>query len=71
VDYVPVSSSTISAIAYDSESATLGVRFHNGTEYHYFQVPRDVYEGFLLASSCGAYLNNNLRNAGYTYARVL
>jgi len=71
MEYSSVSSSTIAAVGYDAESATLAVRFHSGMEYHYFQVPREVFDGFLAASSCGQYLDQHVKKAGYTYARVM
>jgi len=70
MEYVPVSSSVIAAVGYEEASATLGVRFHSGLEYLYFHVPKEVFEGFLAASSCGLYLNRWVKKAGYTYARV-
>ena len=70
MEYVAVSSSTIAGVGYDPDSATLGVRFHSGMEYHYFQVPKEVLDGFLSASSCGGYLDQYVKKAGYAYARV-
>ena len=71
MEYVPVAYSTIGAVGYDPDSATLGVRFHSGAEYHYFQVPQGVFDGFFTASSCGAYLDQYVKKAGYQYARVM
>lgn len=70
MDYVSVSSSTVSAVGYEVETTTLGVRFHNGTEYHYFAVPQEVFDGLRCASSVGRYLDQNVKKAGYGYARV-
>jgi hypothetical protein len=70
MDYVSMSSSLIASVGYDSEAATLAVRFHSGIEYQYFQVPREVYEGFLSASSCGRYYDQYVKRAGYSYAKV-
>lgn len=70
MEYVSVSSSTISSIAYDEASNTLGVRFHNGAEYHYFGVPQDVFESMRSAPSVGRFLDQNIKKAGYGYARV-
>lgn len=70
MDYVPVSSSTVSAVGYDEESNTLGVRFQNGSEYHYFGVPRDVFDGIQSASSVGRYLDQAIKKAGYSFSRV-
>ncbi len=70
MDYLPVSSSTIAAVGYESENATLGVRLQSGIEYHYFQVPKEVFDGFFTAASCGQYFNQYVKKAGYAYARV-
>lgn len=70
VEYIPVTSSTVAAVGYEKESATLGARFHSGQEYHYFGVPESVFEGLLSASSVGSYFNHHVRKAGYSYARV-
>lgn len=71
MDYTAVSSSTIASVGYEPESATLAVRFQSGMEYHYFQVPKEVFDGFLVASSCGQYLDQYVKKAGYAYARVM
>ena len=71
MDYIAVSSSTIAAVGYEAESATLGVRFHSGMEYHYFQVSKEIFDGFLTSGSCGRYLDQNIKKAGYAYARVM
>jgi hypothetical protein len=70
MDHVAVSSSTVSAVGYDEASNTLGVRFLNGTEYHYFGVPQDVFEGLRSATSVGQYFDQNVKKAGYPCSRV-
>lgn len=70
MDYVAVSSSNLSAIAYDAETSTLGVRFLNGSEYQYHGVPKDVYDGFFTASSVGRYYDQNVKKAGYPYSKA-
>jgi hypothetical protein len=70
MEYVAVSSSTVSAIGYDEASNTLGVRFLNGTEYHYFGVPQDVFEAMRSAPSVGRFFDQNIKKAGYSYARI-
>lgn len=54
----------------DGQSQTLAVVFRNGTEYHYYSVPEDVFEGFKVASSPGQYLDLYVKKAGYQYACV-
>ena len=70
MEYRAVSSSTVAAVAYDADTMTLGVQFHNGTEYQYLQVPLHVYEGLLGAGSPGTYFNQFVKAAGYAYVRV-
>jgi hypothetical protein len=70
MDYVPVTSSHVAAVAYDSGSNTLGVRYSNGSEYHYQGVPEEVYQGFFTASSIGQHLDQFVKKPGYAYTRV-
>jgi hypothetical protein len=70
LEYVKVTSSTIDSVAYSSGARTLGVKFVNGTEYHYFEVPESVFDGLLSASSVGSYFHSNVRKAGYNYTKV-
>ena len=70
MEYVSVSSSTVAAIGYDADAATLGVRFLSGAEYHYHGVPNEVYEGFFTAASVGRYLDQCVKKAGYPYTKM-
>jgi len=49
---------------------TLGVKTTKGAEYHYYGVPRDVFEGMRAASSVGSYYNEHVKKPGYSYAKV-
>ena len=70
MEYVPVSSSSIESVGFDPDTQTLGVCFRNGTEYHYYSVPSDVFEQLRNAASPGNYLDSYVKKAGYGYARV-
>jgi hypothetical protein len=59
---IPVDSSWIESVTYAAD-ATLSVRFHRGTVYRYFTVPRSVVEAFLTAPSKGAFFTHRIRNA--------
>lgn len=63
MNYVPVISSNIAAIAYDDAGRILGVQFTNGGEYWYYGVSHAVYQGFLGAGSKGRYFGEFVRNA--------
>jgi len=70
MDYVSVSSSNVAAVGYESETSTLGVRFLDGSEYHYFGIPQEIFVGLQSASSVGSYLNQYVKKAGYAYSKV-
>jgi len=58
-----VSSSNVSSIGYDSDSETLEVEFVRGGIYQYFDVPENVFNELINASSVGSYLNQNVKNS--------
>jgi hypothetical protein len=62
MEYTPVESSNIEAVAYDGLLKELGVRFSGGSEYHYYEVEPNVYEEFLASASKGKYFHANIRN---------
>ena len=70
MEYVNVTSSTVAAVGYDDSTSTLGLRFLSGAEYHYFGVPREVFDGLLSASSVGSYLDQHVKKGGYPYSRI-
>lgn len=65
----PVQSSNIAAIGYNSNSLTLEVEFLNNSIYQYFDVPQNVYDDLMKASSHGQYLAQNIKG-NYRYSRV-
>lgn len=67
MERVSVSSSNIASVGYDKEEQTLEVEFNSGAVYQYFQVPVNVYEGLISASSVGKYFNANVRDV-YSYS---
>ena len=66
---IPVSSTNISSIGYDPQSATLEVEFTTGTVYQYFNVPEHLHQQFLNSSSHGQFLNEHIRY-NYRYQKV-
>jgi hypothetical protein len=65
----PISSSNLASVGYDSKTCTLEVEFSNGSLYQYFDVPAQVYDALLSASSPGSFLNQQIKGA-YRYAKV-
>ena len=73
VNWTDVESSNVAAVGYtpetETERAQLHVRFKNGSEYRYFDVPQEQFDGLVGASSVGQYLNQQIKPS-YTVERV-
>lgn len=67
-DWQHVQSSNIEAIAFDVDTQTLCVRFHNGSVYTYLGTNEDIFVAMKAADSVGRYLNNVIK-ATYPYTR--
>jgi hypothetical protein len=70
MDYTNVTSSTIMALGYDDERSMMGVIFNSGAEYHYAQVPKQVYRDVLDAPGVGHAFHTHIRVAGYKFTRI-
>ena len=70
MDRIPVSSSMMLSIGYDTGSQTLEIEFNNGTVYQYFSVPDYTYESFINSGSKGQFFHQNINNS-YPYSRVV
>ncbi|HRP91044.1 MAG TPA: KTSC domain-containing protein [Edaphocola sp.] len=64
-----VESSNLASIGYDAENEILEVEFKHGGVYQYFDVPQNVYEELMNASSHGVYFSANIRN-DYEYQKL-
>ena len=60
MEMIPVNSSNILAIGYDSDSATLTISFKGGDKYEYYDVPQHEFDCFLAAESKGKYGHQNI-----------
>lgn len=67
MNMIPVISSNLSAVGY--ESRMLYVRFNDGSLYSYDNVPIEVYQGLMNASSKGHYLAAYIKGH-YAYRRI-
>ncbi|CAM4419854.1 KTSC domain-containing protein [Deinococcus marmoris] len=65
----PVDSSMMSHIGYDPENKTLTILFNSGKRYDYDDVPQEVYDRFLAASSQGSFFRNEIDEC-YEYRQV-
>lgn len=57
---IPVESSMIQAVGYDAKTKILEVLFDSGKTYGYEDVPVEVYEGLMAASSKGQYMRSSI-----------
>ncbi|MGE3520759.1 MAG: KTSC domain-containing protein [Vicinamibacterales bacterium] len=58
---IPVDSTSIDAIGYDTEAAELHVRLLSGNTYKYAGVSQAAFQAFLSAPSKGAYFNREMK----------
>mgnify|MGYP001284760723 FL=1 len=66
---IPVTSSDLSSVGYDSGSQTLEIQFNSGGVYQYFNVPSTVYEGLMSAPSHGKYFHAYIKNS-YSWQKL-
>ena len=64
-----VESSNIKAIGYDSNTNILEVEFKDFSIYHYMNVPANVYQSFLNASSVGKYFHQYIKSS-YSFIKI-
>lgn len=69
VEWQPVESSNIEAIAYSSGKSELHVKFKSGVEYAYSDVPASVVDDLMAAPSKGKFLAENIKGK-YPYSKV-
>jgi hypothetical protein len=69
MDRLLVNSSNIITVGYDPKEQTLEVEFQSGKVYQYYQVPEDVYQELMSASSKGQFFHDNVMNQ-YDFAEV-
>ena len=67
---IPVTSSTIQAVAYDDTSGVLHVAFHGGATYEYAGVSPAVFQQFMQARSKGSFFDASIKKAGYPCRRI-
>ncbi|TRZ49770.1 KTSC domain-containing protein [bacterium] len=70
MERTPVQSSSVSSVGYDRDSSTIEIEFLNGSVYQYFGVPESIFNGLMNAPSKGIFLDQFVKKAGYSYARI-
>ncbi|MTI95399.1 MAG: KTSC domain-containing protein [Firmicutes bacterium] len=69
MNWIPVSSSNLAAVAYDVSTQTLYIHFHSSGTYAYYDVPQSVYHGLMNAASHGEYHAAFIKNS-YRYRKL-
>ena len=59
----------VTRVGYEESTQTLGVEYSSGHVYHYFDVPRMVYQELERAASKGQYIARCIKSF-YRYARM-
>jgi hypothetical protein len=60
MDRILVQSSNLVSVGYDESTQILEVEFQTGKVYQYHDVPKDVYQELMTASSKGEYFHDNV-----------
>ncbi len=63
MDRQSVSSSNLSSVGYDERTETLEIQFHNGSVFHYHDVPAETHGQLVNARSVGSFFSSNIRNS--------
>lgn len=69
MNWVPVKSKMLVAIAYSRDWQQLYLKFHSGDVYCYRDVPAEEYQEFLAADSKGTYAQDHILHC-YPYQRI-
>lgn len=69
LEHSAVDSSTIKTVGYDEEKQELHVAFHGSGTYVYQNVPKHLYEAFMISGSKGKFLHQNIRGR-YEHGKI-
>ena len=69
MDKILVNSSNLIAVGYDPSQQVLEVEFQSGGSYQYLNVPSDLYQSLMTASSKGEYFHDYIMNK-FDFAKV-
>ena len=64
-----VQSSNLKSVGYNRETNILEIEFQNGGIYQYYNVPFEIYQGLMSASSKGQYHAYHIKNV-YRYKKI-
>ena len=61
MELIPLKSSLIHSVAYNSDYNSLQINFHQGSIYVYYNVPESVFEQLISAESAGRFYNQQIK----------
>lgn len=62
MEMVPVTSSNLKSVGYDSLTQIMRIKFHSQEMYQYSNIPASVYFGLMQASSKGSYFAQYIKD---------
>ena len=65
-----LNSSNLASASYDVWSGTLTIEFHSRTVFAYYNVPPEIYDGLIAATSPGRYHHSVIKNH-FRYRRLV
>ena len=68
---IPITSSNLVSVGYDSENAILEVEFLSGTVYQYYLVPDKIFAGLMSARSPGQYFDAYIKKGPFKFNKVV
>lgn len=69
VIYNVIKSSNIVESTYDTSNKTMTIKFNNGIEYEYKEVPHEIYVQFRMAESQGKFFSSKI-SKNYEYKKL-
>lgn len=70
VERVPVRSTNLHSVGYDSTTRLLTIEFQNGSVYDFEDVPQELHAELMKAESHGKFFHSRIRNAGFRGRRI-
>lgn len=69
MDRTHVSSTDLRSVGYNDDDQVLEIEFNSGGVYRYFNVPENIYDGFMAAISHGKYFHRNIKDT-YQFEQI-
>lgn len=57
-----LNSSFLESATYDSDTSVLTIKFKNGKEYPYADVPKEIYDDLITAESAGTFFSREIKS---------